>query len=188
MKNLNVNNRDMHWAAQIQKGNRSAFTNLFDTYYIPLYKKAYSIVNDQDICEDAVQEVFLWIWEQRECWLPSVSVRAYLYRAVYNRLINRIRITRFEYSLDTWSENVTDMKEEKEGLDKYQKKELKEVIKKTLEAIPEKRREILLLNLMHGYTYKEIAEIMGISVNTVNTQIYRARKVLSARLEPYCQL
>jgi RNA polymerase sigma-70 factor, ECF subfamily len=179
-----INNRDMIWAEQIRNGSRNAFSNLFETYYTPLCEYAYRYVKHEENMEDIVQEVFVRLWEKRNKWEPKVAVRAYLYRSVYNQVINDYRKKRFEISnYEDGLDNIAD--DRISPLDKLQYKELNQVFLDTLKLLPDRRREILELRLLHGLSYKEISLVLQISVNTVDTQIRRALKLLRDNLKQF---
>ena len=179
-----INQRDMNWAEQIRKDNRLAFSNLFETYYEPLCEYAYSYVKHEERMEDIVQEVFVRLWEKRKQWEPKVAVRAYLYRSVYHQVINdyrkrRYESTQYEGSMDEYAVDRIS------PLDSLNYKELYGAFQETLKLLPERRREILELRLLHGLSYKEISLVLNISVNTVDTQIRRALKLLRKKLRQF---
>jgi RNA polymerase sigma factor (sigma-70 family) len=86
--------RDLGWADGIRSGDGAAFERLFKTYYATLCHFARTYVRGEDECREVVQEVFLRIWEKRQVWHPSHSVRMYLYRAVRNKALNHVRYQR----------------------------------------------------------------------------------------------
>ncbi len=178
------NDRDMNWAEQIRNDDKAAFSNLFVAYYTPLCEYAFRYVSRVEVMEDIVQEVFVRIWEQRKCWEPRVAVRAYLYRSVYHQVINDYRKKRFETSFKEDSESLIPEKGES-PLDRLHNRETSRAIYEAIELLPARRKEILVLRLLHGLSYKEIGAILDISVNTVDTQIRRALKMLRVKLKHY---
>jgi len=187
MNFLNTNSlksRDLLWAEQIRDDNKLAFSHLFDAYYEPLCDYAYRYVKHSEIMEDIVQEVFVRIWEKRKHWKPMVSVRAYLYRSVYNEIVTDFRKRRFE----THYEDFHDLEQAKScvsPLDELHDRETARAIGRAIEMLPDRRKEILVLRLLQGLSYKEISAILDISVNTVDTQIRRALKLLRIQLKDF---
>lgn len=178
-----INRRDMEWALLIRSGSRSAFTSLFETYYRPLCEYAFRFAGDSEWIEDVVQDVFIRIWEKRSSWSPKVAVRAYLYRSVYHQAINHQRKNRFEVPLNEELEyRLADISES--PLKYMMDLEMSHIIRQVIDMLPERRREILVLRLLHELSYKEIGSVLGISVNTVDTQIRRAMKLLRSKLHP----
>jgi RNA polymerase sigma-70 factor, ECF subfamily len=179
-----INHRDMNWAEQIRKDNRLAFSNLFETYYKPLCEYAFRFLKHEERIEDIVQEVFVLLWEKRKRWEPKVAVRAYLYRSVYHQVINDYRKKRFETTLH--EDRMHQIADDRiSPLESLHYKEFEEVFQETIKLLPERRREILVLRLLHGLSYKEISLVLDISVNTVDTQIRRALKLLRGNLKHF---
>lgn len=172
------------WAEQIRDDSKLAFSQLFDAYYEPLCDYAYRYVKHSEAMEDIVQEVFVRIWEKRKHWEPKISVRAYLYRSVYNEVVTDFRKKRFETPYD----NMHDLEQAQSSvspLDELHDRETARAIDRAIEMLPERRKEILVLRLLQGLSYKEISAILDISVNTVDTQIRRALKLLRIQLKDF---
>ena len=185
MNKLQDNKKNVVLAEQIRKGDKQAFTELFEAYYVSLCEYAFRMLrDDEEEMEDIVQDLFSWIWKNRERFEPGISVRAYLYRSVYNRVISRIRKKRFESHLD---QNCQDhiKADQNNQIEEMQNRELGRAIAEAIQLLPEKRREIIILYLQYELTYKEIASILNISVNTVDIQLRRARKLLCQKLKVY---
>ena len=178
------NERDLYWVNKIRNDDKVAFSSLFETYYSPLCEFAYRYVKQKEVMEDVVQEVFVRIWEKRKKWQPNVSVSAYLYRSVYNQLINDYRKKRFEIVLtEDKQANIQDPV--LSPMDQMHYREASKAIKVAIAMLPERRKEIVVLKLIYGFSYKEISTTLGISVNTVDTQVRRARKLLRNQLKHY---
>ncbi|MEX0686946.1 MAG: RNA polymerase sigma-70 factor [Balneolales bacterium] len=177
----NTNERDLKWVEQIRDGNKSAFTNLFSTYHVPLERYAFRLINKHDQIEDIVQDIFFWIWDHREKWEPRVSVKAYLYRAVHNKILTSLKKKRFECNLEASLFDPQQLSQ----IDEIHSKEINRAIIDAINLLPERRRRILVLSLFHELTYNEIADTLSITVNTVDTQKRRALKLLRTRLKPY---
>ncbi len=176
--------RDLDWVEKIRNDDKVAFSSLFETYYLPLCEFAYRYVKQKEVMEDVVQEVFVRIWEKRKKWQPNVSVSAYLYRSVYNQLINDYRKKRFEIVLtEDKQANIQDPV--LSPMDQMHYREASKAIKVAIAMLPERRKEIVVLKLIYGFSYKEISTTLGISVNTVDTQVRRARKLLRNQLKHY---
>lgn len=164
---------------KINKGDKSAYEQLFFKYYSDLCRLALGIVRSRNAAEDVVQNVFLNIWKNHKQWTINISMRAYLYRAVKNRAINfnkkqqNHRQTREKYlRLLKKSERETVTTEP----DDNQKIVTK--IWKAVEELPKKRRLVFILHRKHGLAYKEISQVMGISRKTVENHMGLALKQL----------
>lgn len=164
-----------------QKDLYARFRDLFLKYYDPLCKYAFTLVADKDASEDLVQDVFTRIWEKYQSVIDSPTIRAYLYKSVRNSSFtwlgkkNNLKV----YSLsDYGAEEETgewDVTEDHTDISNY-----RELLKKGIDLLPEKCREVFLLSRAGELSNKEIADNLGISVNTVNNQTWKAMKMLKA--------
>jgi RNA polymerase sigma-70 factor (family 1) len=178
-----LGNDEMIWAEEIRSGNARAFSLLFDTYYAPLCQYAFRFCNgNTELTEDIVQDVFARIWERRSTWMPKITVKAYLYRSVHNQAISHLRKARHETPMNEVVEQTTP------GvyltpIEEMHNDQLDQRIQQAIQNLPERRREILNLRMIHEFSYKEIGEMLEISVNTVDTQLRRALKSLREDLK-----
>jgi RNA polymerase sigma-70 factor, ECF subfamily len=176
------NHADIIRAQKIKSGNKAAFSDLFNSYYKPLCEYAFRFCDgDTNAVEDLVQDVFVRIWERRDIWNPQIAVRAYLYRSVHNQAISNIRKKQYETQMKD-SVEMTAVATDLSPYELINNKELDLAIKSAIDILPERRREIFVLRLLHDMSYREIAEVLGISVNTVDTQLRRALHLLRNQL------
>ena len=178
--------KEKQWVRKVREnGDRDAFENIFRTYYIRLQGFAYSYVNQEETAEDIVQTIFLRIWTQRMNWNPPGTVKHYLFAAVRNEALNQLRHQKIvSEAQDDVLLQFREMKKEKaENLTETEALRLK--IEEGIEQLPHRCRQIFLLNRRGGLTYTEIADYLGVSINTVNTQMGRALKSLREFLSDY---
>jgi len=157
------------------------FQEVYNKFYNGLANYAYSILKDRDNAKDMVQEVFLDLWNKREKLTIKTSLEAYLVRAVKFKSIDFIRKdkTKQQYAANA---NVPDKAYQDDTSDDAEIGERKKQISYAIAQLPTKCRQVFLLSRVSGYTYKEIAEEMNISVKTVENQISRAFKLLRKKL------
>ena len=163
---------------------KKAFEEIFRSYFPPLCSFAKKYVRDFDIGKDIVHDVFLNMWDKRESIDTSKSIKSYLFTSVYNRCLNYIRDNK------KFDQNEVDLErlnpdQAWDSSDKLVETELEDKIKAILDSLPEKCREIFLMNRFEGLKYKEVAEKLGISVKTVETQMSKALKILRGNLVEY---
>jgi RNA polymerase sigma-70 factor (family 1) len=166
----------------------AAFDKLFRELYEPLVRSAYRLTGSQPAAEDVVHEVFLAYWNRPADAALAVSPRSYLYRAVRNRALNALRSDRTARTVplgdaDCVAEGAladADGDREREGADA-----LTSALARAVGMLPERARLVFTLSREHGMTYPEIADTLGISVRTVETQISRALVTLRRTLEPH---
>ena len=160
-----------------------SFEELFREYFPPLMLFARKILVDEDDAREVVHNVFINLWEKREEIDLSVSLKSYLFTSVHNRSLNVIR-DRKKFS----SEEVPEMAGEWDVSTQIESMELEEKIRETIDALPEKCREIFEMNRFDGLKYSEIATKLGISVKTVENQMSKALKILREKLMRYMTL
>lgn len=168
----------------IVKGDKIAFEQLFKTWYVRLCLYGESIVRDRDLAEDLVQGIFCLLWEKREDMNIHESVKSYLYRSVYYAALNtlkheKVKLAFLEFIRKHEHRDENDVEHFFENEDR---ESLMTEIWSIIDSLPGQCREIFLLSRFSGKKSVEIAEIMNISVRTVETQLYRAMKRLREEL------
>lgn len=176
--------RDLAWARAIQDADHAAFEALFRTYAERLSAFASQYVNLPEIAEEIVQDIFLEIWQGREHWCPKRNVRAYLYKMTRNRALNYLK---HEEVVASWKQQAGVKESETLPIpeEDLHQKELRQAIQDAIKQLPERRRRIFVLSRRHDMTYREVAETLDISVNTVETQMSRAFSTLRQLLAHY---
>ncbi|PIA81065.1 hypothetical protein BFR04_15285 [Gaetbulibacter sp. 4G1] len=161
---------------EIRKQNRRVFKNFFDKHYKELVVYANGYLFDLDSSEDIVQEVFIYIWENADKIKIKSSLKGYLLAMVRNRCFNflkSIKITDdyefLEFNINLITEHVFDSVTDED------KKIVYHQILKIVDTLPDKMQQIVKLKFLHNYKYSEIAEELGVSINTVKTQLKRAK-------------
>lgn len=172
-------NRDL--AEGIRSGDRRVFEHLFRLYYSSLKSYARLILKNPTVAEEMVQEVFVKLWETHSLILIESSVKAYLFRCVHNQCVNYIKNSRVNSRLTTEALNEMAYHAElvlqnfsEELLEKLITAEQEEHLNNVIEGLPAQCREIYLLSRQENLTYIQIGNKLGLSVNTVKTQISRA--------------
>lgn len=169
---------------EIQQGNERVFEMIFRKYYQSLSNYAFNFLKDMDDSEEIVQGVFLKLWEQRESIEISVSLKSYLYRAVHNTCLNRIKHLKIQ---DVYKEYNAEFLEETydSATDLLYKNELEKRIAEALSKLPEQCRLIFKLSRFEELKYQEIADQLGLSIKTVENQIGKALKIMRTELSDY---
>jgi RNA polymerase sigma-70 factor (ECF subfamily) len=171
----------------IRKGDIKAFEVLFKKYYKALCLYADLYVNDLDLAEETVQELFYYIWKKREDLHINQSVKAYLYRATKNRCLKLIRSQQVAARYADFVKHVPGQ-QVATPVDELNAKELDLIIEQTLNTLPVRTEEIFRLNRFEGLKYAEIAQKLSISVKTVEANMGKALKVFYRKLHEYLQV
>ena len=175
---------------QLKLGDKQAYERLFQQHYRNLVLYAKKFVLETEIARDLVQDVFFYVWEKREKLSVDKSMSSYLFRAVHNACINHLKreSTKSNYLknfLLNLNEGAIASHKSQDVHELFVHKDLSERIDAVIDDLPEQCRNIFRLSRYRGLKNKEIAEIYSISPRTVETQIYRALKVLKENLRPY---
>ncbi|HLW20393.1 MAG TPA: RNA polymerase sigma-70 factor [Cyclobacteriaceae bacterium] len=164
-----------------------AFERVFKSHFKALHAYGLAIVKDSAAAEEIVQTVFLKLWEKRTTLNITVSLKAYLYKAVYHESINhlkheKVRMKHSEHHLYISREEapVESMAFQEEG-----NEELSERLTKALDQLPEKCRMVFYLSRFEELKYKDIADRLGISIKTVEAHMGKALKTLRLQLADY---
>lgn len=173
---------DKELITAISGGSEKAFRIIYDAHYKLMLGVGINITHDIDTAKEVVQEVFFQFWKNRESLKADISIRNYLKRAVINRSINQIKYNS-KFISDEALEHTEGSSQAPDQ--EMESNELKAVIEKAVNNLPEKARIIFILKRQEGMPLKEIAEKLDISPKTVENQITRAVKLLKAELDPY---
>lgn len=169
----------------MQHGDLKAYGVLFRRYYPILCAYATKFVELKD-AEEIVQDVMLWLWENRETQTFETSLSQYLFKTVYHRAINQVVRHQSQLRADTlFYENMQEMLQD---TDFYQLEELQRRIREAVDALPPAYREAFVMHRFDNKSYKEIAEILQVSPKTVDYRIQQALKQLRITLKDYLPL
>jgi RNA polymerase sigma-70 factor, ECF subfamily len=163
---------------------REAFTALFRDHYPSLRAYACLFVDDE-VAEDVVQEVFVYVWENKEKITIHTSMKAYLFKATYTRCLNYINREKMlsinhqhiKNELRDYQLSFFDP-EKNEIIRKLYMHDLRDEIDRAIESLPQKCREVFTLSYIKDMPNKEISKLLEISVSTVEKHINHALKVL----------
>jgi RNA polymerase sigma-70 factor, ECF subfamily len=168
----------------IRQGNERVYETIFRKHYQALCNYACGILKDMDDAEEVVQSIFLKLWEQREEIEINVSLKSYLYRAVHNTCLNRLKHLKIQ---DTYRQYVGDYLEDTfdSATDIMDKNELENRISEALEKLPEQCRIIFKMSRFEELKYQEIANKLGLSIKTIENQIGKALRIMRTELSDY---
>ncbi|HCO67583.1 MAG TPA: RNA polymerase sigma-70 factor [Dysgonomonas sp.] len=169
----------------IEKGNKKAFDFFFLKHYPVLCSYAKQYVEFED-AQEIVQDIMLWIWENRKNLRINQSVSNYLFKSVKHRCLTLI-------SRNTIKQRITNYLHEQmmssiESQDFYQIKELSRNLQEAIDRLPESYKEAFIMNRFKGKTYNEISVELNVSSKTIDYRIQQALKILRKELKDYMPL
>jgi RNA polymerase sigma-70 factor (ECF subfamily) len=151
--------------------------NYFQEYSDRLQRYAFTILRDDEDAKDAVQAVFLKLWEKGEALDSEKSIKSYLYTSVHNHCLNVKRHQKVkDRHVATSKEPTTNMD------DRLSRQEDRRQIEASLNKLPPQCRRIFIMSRVEEKKYAEIAAELGISVKTVEVQMGKALKILRNKL------
>ena len=162
---------------KVNRKDEQAWRVFFRSYYDSLFHHALRILEDEKEAEDVVQELFIALWNNGIMLGENDSLSGYLYRAVTNRCLNRIRDQkRMNEHLAKWKEEAEGEASEAEFASAVREEVMRRLLE-LIELLPEGRKTILKMS-MEGKSGEEIARQLGVSITTVKQQKYRAYRFL----------
>lgn len=160
---------DIEAVKALKRGDKLAFKYFFKSYYDRLVAYITTYTHDKMQSEDIVQQAFINFWDDRLKLDETKSPKAYLYAIAHNRYIDAVKKEEKRVKLldQIWKNALQQrIEEDNETLEKRIQK-----MKKVIESLPPKCKEIIHKNKVQGIKYREIAEQMGISIKTVESQM-----------------
>lgn len=172
-------------------GDEETYISLFREYYVPLCAYSRRYVGRKDVAEEIVSDTFLKIWENRASIQINTSIKSYLFQAVYNNSLYYLRKLKNEailedYFSNTASENIAfstladEIPEESLVMD-----DINTRIEEAVGKLPDQQQKAFRLKRFDGRKNAEVAEIMGISVKTVEMHLAKATLTLRKNLKDY---
>ncbi len=135
------------------------------------------------VAEELVQDVMLEFWKRRETLAEESSPQAYLFQATRNRALNHIRHARIEREGEPRATRPEAIDSTAHSL--VVEDEMMVAVRKAVDSLPARCREVFELSRVHNLKYAEIAQRLGISVKTVEAQMGKALRVLREELRPW---
>ena len=175
----------------IRKGDLKAFESFYLKYQPRLFVYGMGILNNEDDVMDLVQEAFISFWENKENIQTDFSVIAYLYKIFHSKCNKYMRMNAVVTDFSHLSElkiqeiEISYYNRDDNLLNSIYMHDLEELYEKSIEKLPEQCREIFVLNKQEEMRSAEIASKLGISVRTVENQIYRAIRIVREEMKGY---
>lgn len=169
-------------ATNIKAGDEKSFEYAFNAYAQGLIAYAATIIKDADEAEDIVQQLFVQLWFKRNELMVNTTIKGYLYRAVHNSCLNKVKQQQVRSSYALHYEAVGN-KTTGSVAEVLENKELTHAINLALEELPELCRKIFMMSKYQLLKYQQIADDLGIPIKTVENQMGKALKLLRPKLQ-----
>jgi RNA polymerase sigma-70 factor (ECF subfamily) len=175
----------------LKKGDPKAFELIFKAWYESLVNFAAEYLSDLESARNIVQNIFMKLWEKHTLVDPDSNLKSYLYMATRNACLSHLRHLKLETAyFEKSKKKLEDLQLNYEALDelnieKIDFEVLEKLIRDTINALPERCREVFILSRYEDMKNKEIAETLNISVKAVEANITRALTKLRENTKEY---
>ncbi len=183
---------DEFLVGHISAGNESAFETLVQRHQVKVLNLIYYFLYDRWEAEDVAQEVFLKVWKNASKFKGKSKFSTWLYRIVINLCLNYKRSGKKESNPHDSISNPLDGLNNPELAGNTQcnphqileKKERETIVNQSIRLLPQNQRMALILSRFEGYSYAEIAELMNVSVSSIESLLFRAKQNMAKILLP----
>ncbi len=174
--------RDEDVMKLVKNGKLDALSILFDRYHLRLFNFFLRLIDDRNLSEDLVQNVFERIIKYRSSYREGASVKTWIYQIARNVRIDHFRSQKWhkEEFAEIENEIDTDMSSQL----RLEREEEIEALDLAIQSLPLSYREVLWLGHFEELSYREVGDILGISVPNVKVRMHRAVKQLKNMLNP----
>lgn len=176
---------DQELLALMQEKDEQAFTELYYRYYKLLCQKAFQRIPSTPVVEEIVQDVFVNLWIKAASLDTNGNVKAYLHATLRNKILHELRTEQTRTFYTEKIKQLNDQQENDQELQAIYAKETEDHINAIISTLSPQCKEAFVLNRYEHLSYKEVAERMHLSVNTVEKHVAKALRILKNRLNEY---
>ena len=160
------------------EGDVKAFDDIYSTFNYKLQKFIFSLVKTKTDTEDLVHEVFVKVWENKEKLKKHASFETYLFTIAYNTTVSFLRDKAKNAEYIEYVKSVQIEINNSNFIEEVNKEEISERLNYLIETMPLRQREVFKMKHFQNYSYKEIADALNISINTVENHMVKAHKYI----------
>lgn len=158
----------------ISDGNQDAYREAYLYYYKRLYNYGRKFTENEQLIEDAIQEVFLHLWQKRDK-IPSINnPQSYFFYAFRNTLFQKAKQEKRKEDTASAQQPEPEFNIENILISHELEGEKRKALEEALSALPARQREIIFLRFYEGLSYDQIAEVMHITVNSTYKMVSKA--------------
>jgi len=173
---------EQHLIRAAQSGDRDALIALLREIETHVYRTAYYILNNEQDAMDAAQEALIRIYTKIGSYEEKAQFKTWVQRIVTNICIDKFRRTKASVSIEEHNMVFpTENNVEEEVMSSYAAQDIREAI----QQLPEHHRTVVVLRYLQDFSYTEIADSLGLPLNTVKSYLFRARRQLQTLLKEY---
>lgn len=179
VKNLTKEQEQTLWKDMIS-GNKKSFEDLYNQYFQALINYGFRITKNENLIEDAVQELFISIWNNRTNLSEVNEVKFYLFRSLKNRILRQLEKDIFDKSenVDVYLDFLISISEEQKKIDSEQFDANLDTLQRAIAHLPLRQQEVINLKYYHDFTLDEIAKLMDVNKQSVSNLLFRSYAIL----------
>ncbi|TCD28516.1 RNA polymerase sigma-70 factor [Pedobacter psychrodurus] len=172
---------DVDLTELLRAGDRNAFVEIYNRYKFILHNHAWNKLRSKEEAQDVIHEVFSMVWDKREHLPVNRNLSGYLYSCVHNQFLNMVVHKKVK---DRYISSIAEFAASGTVQTDHLVRErmLKDIIDREIDELPPRMREVFLLSRRQHLSHREIAEMMGITEQTVKKQMVYALKILKKKL------
>jgi RNA polymerase sigma-70 factor (ECF subfamily) len=184
--NLTKEQEQTLWKDMIS-GNKKSFEDLYKQYFQALINYGFRITKNENLIEDAVQELFISIWNNRTNLSEVNEVKFYLFRSLKNRILRQLEKDIFDKSedIDVYLDFLNSISEEQKKIDSEQFDANLETLQRAIAHLPIRQQEVINLKYYHDFTLDEIAKLMNVNKQSVSNLLFRSYAILRKLLKNF---
>lgn len=184
--NLTKEQEQTLWKDMIS-GNKKSFEDLYKQYFQALINYGFRITKNENLIEDAVQELFISIWNNRTNLSEVNEVKFYLFRSLKNRILRQLEKDIFDKSddIDVYLDFLNSISEEQKKIDSEQFDANLDTLQRAIAHLPIRQQEVINLKYYHDFTLDEIAKLMDVNKQSVSNLLFRSYAILRKLLKNF---
>ena len=177
--NLTKEQEQTLWKDMIS-GNKKSFEDLYNQYFQALINYGFRITKNENLIEDAVQELFISIWNNRTNLSEVNEVKFYLFRSLKNKILRQLEKDIFDKSedVDVYLDLLISISEEQKKINSEQLNTNLDTLQRAIAHLPLRQQEVINLKYYHDFTLDEIAKLMDVNKQSVSNLLFRSYAIL----------
>ncbi|WP_342331382.1 RNA polymerase sigma-70 factor [Pedobacter sp. FW305-3-2-15-E-R2A2] len=173
---------DQELVTLLKNGNQAAFTEIYDRYWRIMYGHVYKMLLDEEESKDVIQELFSSLWINSDRIPDQLNLSGYLYVMAKNKVLNLIRKNKFQTAyLNSLAKFINEASTV--TMDELNERDLAAAIEREIQSLPPRMKQVFELSRKENLSYKEIAERLGTSEETVKKQVHNSIKAIKHHLK-----
>lgn len=180
---------------QLRQGNEQAFKKLVETHQQLVVNTCFGMIHNREDAEDIAQEVFIEVFRSIHKFRADSKLSTWLYRIAINRTLNHIRDNKRKKWYHSFEDEVVAKNQQLQQLESSRKdqpefelenKQRAVILHEAIASLPQNQKVAITLNKYEDLSYQEISEVMELSVSSVESLLFRAKKNLYKCYKKQC--